>query len=194
MMRILLILGALMTNALAVEIQGERKFNDFKEAQNANEIRWTVESTKVGLFSSDVDGYVLNYSYSADFDEENLILRDLKLTFPIQAMNSDNSSRDDKLHHLCLGLNEFKNIVVYIQGPIFLNDKRQRTYAGTARIRGQDKPFTIAIQNTLEDTTNTLRGESEWSLKSMEIPDPSIAVAKLSDHIQLNINIKHNLK
>lgn len=187
---ILLLSSSLVT---AESFEKEIKHKTFEEAQKAQDIVWTVESTKVGLFSSDVDGYVLNYKYSGNLDKENLILRNMTLTFPISQMNSDSASRDNKLHNKCLGKDQYKNIVVKLTGPIFLKEKRQRVYDGTVLIRGKNKPFKIKIKPSISNNHLVLVAQTTWSLKQLEIPDPSIAVAKLSDDIRININISHKI-
>ena len=184
---------AFVNQSLAKEIRGKVSFSNFEEASKAAHLTWIVESTKVGLFSSDVYGYVLNYSYKAELDEDNKILRNMTLSFPINAMNSDSESRDGKLHTLCMGMPQYKEIVVTIPGPIFLKDHKKRSYTGTVNIRGKNKEFRINFQPKLDEKGFSLVGESEWSLKAIEIPDPSIAVAKLSDEIRLNISLSHAL-
>lgn len=191
---ILVIFIFLSQSVFAEMIQNEINFKNFEDAEKAAHLTWIVESTKVGLFSSDVYGYVLTYKYSAEFDKENKILRDMTLKFPINAMNSDSESRDEKLHNKCLGSSEYKEIVVTIKGPIFLKDKRERDYQGSVLIRGQEKPFKISFTPSLDEKSLTLKAESQWSLKAMEIPDPSIAVAKLSDEIRLKISLSHPLQ
>ncbi len=191
---IFILLFSLSQFTFAAPIEREVNFKNFEDAEKAAHLTWIVKSTKVGLFSSDVYGYVLSYKYSADFDKENMILRDMTLKFPITAMNSDSESRDKKLHNKCMGANEFKEIVVKIKGPIFLKDKRERTYEGTVLIRRKEKPFKIYFAPNTENNQFTLTGKSTWSLKAMEIPDPSISVAKLSDEIRLNISLSHPLQ
>lgn len=187
-------LTVLSLSLSAETIERQVTFDGFEKAEKAADLTWIVESTKVGLFSSDVYGYVLSYKYSGDLDKENMILRDMTLTFPITAMNSDSESRDEKLHEKCMGAKEFKEIVVKIKGPIFLKDKRERNYQGTVLIRGKEKPFEIKFTPHLEENNFALKGKSVWSLKAMEIPDPSISVAQLSDEIRLNISLSHPLK
>ncbi len=178
----------------AAPIEREVNFKNFEDAEKAAHLTWIVESTKVGLFSSDVYGYVLSYKYSADFDKANMILREMTLKFPITAMNSDSESRDEKLHNKCMGAKEFKEIIVKLKGPIFLKEKRERTYEGTVFIRGKEKPFRISFAPNTENNQFTLKGKSTWSLKAMEIPDPSISVAKLSDEIRLNVSLSHPIQ
>jgi len=189
-LNIIVIFFALSLSLQAKILKGEVSFTSFGEAEKVAHLTWIVESTKVGLFSSDVYGYVLNYRYSTEYDEENKILRNMEISFPIKAMNSDNESRDEKLHTICMGLPTHENIVVKIAGPLFLKDKRARAYTGVVTIRGKEKPFTISMTANETSKFIGLKGEAKWSLKKMEIPDPSIAVAKLSDEIRINLSLE----
>ncbi len=179
---------------MAANIEREVYFKNFEEAEKKAHLTWIVESTKIGLFSSDVYGYVLSYKYTAELNKENMVLRNMTLRFPITAMNSDSESRDEKLHNKCMGAKQFKEVLVKITGPIFIKDKRERSYDGTVLIRGKEKPFKISFTSSYDNNQLTLKGKTIWSLKAMEIPDPSIAVAKLSDEIRLNINLSHPLQ
>ncbi len=184
--------------AQAEEISGKKTFPDFSAAEKAAHLTWIVESTKVGLFSSDVYGHVLDYEYSADYDEKTATLKNLTLSFPIVAMNSDSESRDSKLHTLCMGSPTYDKIKVVLPGPISLKEKRKRVYQGQAYIRGKVKPFTIkALAKIINEEGQRVlhfEGKSVWSLQKMEIPDPSIAVAKLSDAIRINFSVPHTFK
>lgn len=175
-------------------LKGEVHHDSFSNAEKASELVWIVESTKVGLFSSDVYGYVLHYEYKGDLDKENGILRNMELVFPITSMNSDSESRDEKLHNKCMGAKEFKSITVKIPGPLFLKDKREREYAGSVMIRGKEKSFKIKMSPDYDGEKLIIKGNTTWSLKGMEIPDPSIAVAQLSDEIRLKIKLNPSLK
>lgn len=177
----------------AIEITGEYSFSDFEKAKKAAHLTWIVESTKVGLFSSDVYGYVLSYKYSGEHNEKDQTLKNLVLSFPIEAMNSDSESRDEKLHTLCMGRPTYDEIKVVIPGPIDLQEEGELFYKGKVMIRGKEKPFGLKASAIIENGKLTFKGKSTWSLKKMEIPDPSIAVAKLSDEIRIRFNIPHTL-
>ncbi|GEM_PF-1642352 len=191
----ILILVVTILGLRAEIITGTSQFDNFEKAQESQEhLKFTVESTKVGLFSSDVDGYVLGYKYTADYDEKNEVLRDLKLGFLIEKMDTDHEGRDTKLHSLCMGLPTYKKIKISFVGPVFLKEKKATTLNGTVAIRGKEKPFTMETTLILMDKKLTIKGKSIWSLKEMEIPDPSIAVAKLSDEIRLDVLLTHSFK
>lgn len=179
---------------LAEPLNGIFASQSYVEAKKAeSQLKFTVESTKVGLFSSDVDGFVKTFSYSADIDKENFILRDIKLSFKAIDMDSDSSDRDSKLHHLCMEVTKYPNIKIRFERPIFLRDKKVNEVLGIVSIRGKEKSFKAKVQSITNPKGFKLRILSDWSLKEMEIPDPSILVAKLSDEIKISVVIDHKL-
>ena len=158
--------------------------------ESSEYLHFIVESTKVGIFSSDVDGYVKDYSYSAKYDDKNEIIREMKIIFQVKSMDTDNESRDEKLHNLCMSHKKFPQVVLSVPGPLFLKGAKPYKYEGVALIRGKKKPFTIELVVEKQQNGKTIiSGESAWSLKDMEISDPSIAVATLSDEIRIKIKI-----
>ena len=172
----------------ATELSGVIKTESFEEAKkHQQQLKFIVESTKVGLFSSDVDVYVKEFQYKADFDKENLIIRDIEVVFKTSSMDTESEGRDEKLHNLCLSQDQFPTITIQIAGPLFLKDARPQTVSGIAMIRGKEKNFTIELFKKIDNDHFYLTGKTIWSLKEMEIPDPSIAVAKLSDDIRIEI-------
>lgn len=167
------------------------KYNSFEEAKEAtSQLKFIVESTKAGLFASDVDGYVKEFSYTAKLDEKHMILSDMTIKIKVAAMDTDNESRDTKLHNLCLSHKEYPEIIVKVPGPLFLKETRTHKYKGSVYIRGKEKSFEIELSQHLENGKMIVSGETIWGLKTMEIPDPSILVAKLSDEIRIQIKIE----
>tara|TARA_R110002072_G_scaffold534_6_gene3945 strand:+ start:122945 stop:123484 length:540 start_codon:yes stop_codon:yes gene_type:complete len=170
-------------------------YSNFEEAKAApTQLKFIVESTKAGIFSSDVDGYVKSFSYSYNFDKKNMIMRNMEIKFKAQSMDTDGESRDEKLHNLCMSYKEYPEVIVKVQGPLFLKDAKSRTYSGVAIVRGKEKNFKITISQKLENGQLKVTGNTSWSLKEMEIPDPSIAIAKLSDEIRIQFQINESLK
>lgn len=191
MMRSLIFFLSLLSFSIcAKEIKGVVKYQGLEEAKKGeSQLIFIVESTKAGLFSSDVDGYVKEFSYSANYDEKNQILTDMKIIIKAESMDTDNESRDEKLHNLCLSVKDYPSIVVNVAGPLFLKDARPRKYQGVALIRGKEKIFEIEMNQRFENQRITISGEATWGLKAMEIPDPSIMIAKLSDEIRIKFKI-----
>lgn len=180
----------------AKEINKEISYKSYDQAKSSkNRLQFIVESTKAGLFSSDVDGYVKVFSYSADLDDKNMILRNMKIVFNPKTMDTDDESRDKKLHNLCMSYKKYPQVEINVQGPMFLKTSKPQKYKGTVKIRGKVKPFEIEL---LSENKNSeyimIKGNANWSLKGMEIPDPSIFIAKLSDEIRIQISIKEKIK
>lgn len=174
-------------------LEGKIQYDSFEKAKKSgdNQLKFIVTSTKVGLFSSDVDGYVKNYSYRADYDEKNHILRNMVITIQTAAMDTDGEGRDEKLHNLCLSHKDYPTIEVKLLGSLYLESKRPSMMKGEVLIRGKKKPFSMEVENGFDDKGFFVKGKTTWSLKGMEIPDPSIAVAKLSDDIRIHFSFRH---
>ncbi|PIK14863.1 YceI family protein [Halobacteriovorax sp. JY17] len=193
---ILILYILLSTNIFAENFQGEVSSKTFHEAkEKKSRLQFIVVSTKAGMFSSDVDGYVKTFSYQSEFDSKNLILRNMKINFKASSMDTDGGSRDEKLHNLCMDVSKFPKVEISVGGPLFLKDSRKRSYNGTVKIRGKEKKFQIELSTTrASNDTYQIKGSSTWSLKEMGIPDPSIFIAKLSDEIKINILINESIK
>jgi len=174
----------------AEEFTGEKNYKSWELAKKASSrIQFIVESTKAGIFSSDIDGYVKRFNFSGDFDKKNLILRNMKVSFNAKEMDSDNDSRDEKLHNLCMNKKLFPIVEIIVIGPLFLKSLKPSKLPGTALIRGKKKAFTIEIKGEYKDGQLSIGGKTVWGLKEMEIPDPSIFIAKLSNEIRINIKL-----
>lgn len=191
---ILIFLIAISFNSFGKDLKETINYDSFEKAKNGkSQLKFIVESTKAGLFSSDVDGYVKEFDYSAKLDEKNMIMTDMVISFAVEKMDTDNESRDTKLHDLCMSAKEFPRVEVRVPGPLFLKEARPHKYQGVVIIRGNERPFEIELSQNLEGNKMIITGHSVWGLKSMGIPDPSIMVAKLSDEIRIHIKIAETL-
>lgn len=193
---------------LKIELSSSKNFENFTEAQKGHEgissplsegLAFTVVSTKIGIFSSRVLGLVKNYESKAQYKKDKL--ENMNIVFPIQSMDSDSESRNKKLHELCLGFPEFTNIEVKAKGPLLISateSGEEEEIDGTILIRGKEKniKLKIKIYKTTLNNESWLRaeGESILSIKELEIPDPSIAIAKVSDEIEVKFKINIPLK
>lgn len=198
---ILLAFLSLSHALLAYEIKGHQKYSDWKEAREAaSQLKFTVVSTKIGLFSSDVDGYVKEFNYSAQYLPQESVVKEMKISFLVKDLDTDHQSRDEKLHQLCLSVNEYPQIEVNLPGPLQLNGLNQVELEGDAYLRGKHKKIKVKMMvKKMSDSGQSgekkehleITGSSVWDLFEMEIPDPSIAVAKLSPAININFKIIH---
>lgn len=171
------------------------KYEGFDKAKSGTQrLKFIVESTKVGLFSSDVDGYVKSFSYNVEVDPKRGILRNMSIEFPVAQMDTDHEDRDYKLHHKCMGVESNPEIKIKVEGSLFAKSKRPQVLQGQVFIRGKWKPFSIEFKTEINKDNILVSGKSSWSLKEMEIPDPSIAVATLSDEIRIEVQFELPIK
>lgn len=182
-----ILLLLISTNLLAKTVQGNFSYKSFAEAEGANnQLEFIVESTKVGIFSSDVNGYVKSFSYSADYNAKSSLMKNMKIIFETAQMDTDGEDRDFKLHNLCMEVKKYPKLEILVPKILFIKNVREQNLEGIAKIRGKDKKIKINIKVTQGANILRVTGSSVWSLKEMEIPDPSIAVATLSDEIRVN--------
>lgn len=184
----------LMPRSFAENIKAHFEYKDWDQAENAqNRLQFVVESVKAGFIASDVDGYAKKFSYSADFDQKKLILKRIRMVIEVNSMDTDNQSRDEKLHNLCMSYKDFPRLELGLDEEISIKNPQTQTYQGWVNIRGKKKKFSIELTSKLEEGILSIEGKSEWSLKEMEIPDPSIFIAKLSDSIRIHIKIQEKI-
>jgi len=174
---------------LSKEVNFSVNNETFSSAKNnRNQLQFSVTSTKVGLFSSDVPGYVKNFNVKYDIRNE-MMIQNANISFAIDSMDTDNTTRDEKMKNLCLGMSQFQRIEVRINKPFSLKDNDEFNIPGEVLIRGKWNPITIGVVVKKEGKELMLKMTSEWSLQKLSIPDPSILVAKLSDEIKINATI-----
>ncbi len=176
----------------AKDLKGGFSFSNFDQAKKSDtQLKFTVVSTKVGLFSSEVDGYVKAFQYEADYDDANQILRNMVIRFDPKMMDTDGESRDEKLHSLCMEAEKYPEVKVLIENAAFLKDTREQVYSSKVFLRGKQFEIPVKMKVSFDEETQQIivAGSSQWSVQAMGIPDPSIAVAKLSDEIEINFQL-----
>lgn len=192
----LYLLMLLCTTSLSfgqVKINQKFSFDSFEKAKKAsNKLKFTVVSTKVGLFSSDVDGYALQFDTIAEMNDKTV--KGMAIRIPSAQLNTDSGSRDDKLHELCLSAKKYPEIIVKINGEYDYTTGKAQKLPATVNIRGKEKPTTVEIEASSNGDFLLVEAKSIWKLSEMEIPDPSIAVAKLSDEIKIYVKLQLPIK
>ncbi len=188
----LLFMTCLPKGLQAKELKGGFSFSNYDQAKGSDtQLKFTVVSTKVGLFSSEVDGYVKSFQYQANYDDKNQILRDMVIRFDPKMMDTDGESRDEKLHEKCMEANQYPEVKVVIKSGAFLQEAREHTYSSVVYLRGKEFEVPVKMKAIFDKDSQQIIvvGSSQWSVQSMGIPDPSIAVAKLSDEIDIHFQL-----
>lgn len=167
----------------AKEVRGHFLIKDYDTGiKNTNKVVFEGESTKMGLITTKWDGVVKDFSVVLEEDEN--AVKTIHLSFPISSMDTDNNSRNEKMQKMCLEEEKYKDIQVKIPGPIILDGKENK-YQGSIFIRGKEKPLEVKLTaNKIGDKIIAM-GNAQLSFKDLEIPDPSILIAKVADAITI---------
>ena len=154
----------------------------FEAAKNSSDyIRFEVFSTKVGIFTSRIPGYVLSAQASAQVSDNAVSQMEIKMKS--SSLNTDSDSRDEKLHELCLSVKDFPDIKVLIEQNIVIGE--EVNVPAKIFIRSKTKNIQVKLKTMREGNTLFATGEATLGLKELEIPDPSIAIAKLENKINI---------
>jgi polyisoprenoid-binding protein YceI len=189
----LIVFFSFIFNSQAVEIKKLYSFSNFELAQkDSNQLKFTIESTKVGLFSSDVDGYALKFSARAQINNE--VLSNMEIKIPSASLNTDSDSRDEKLHDHCLSIKRYPDIKIQLKGTYDLSKGGAKTLPGTVFIRGNERVVNVELESSSNGDFIMVQAKSVWMFSKMNIPDPSIAIAKVSDEIKINVKLQLPLK
>jgi hypothetical protein len=174
----------LLLSFSALALQNKISSQTYDEAKaKTTQLEFMVTSTKVGIFTSYVYGYVKEFNYFAA--RAGNTLTNMKVEFSVNSMTTDHGDRDEKLHNLCMSSDKYPMLVMTIPGPLKLEEGLPQELEGVALIRGKQKTFKVQAVYTKKLVVLN----STWSLKEMEIPDPSIAVATLGDDIKIKVQI-----
>lgn len=169
------------------------KTNSYKQASTQDQfLKFTGSSTKLGFITTSFDGFAREFQ--VDYELKNTAtdnaINSLAITIPVQALDTDNSSRDEKLHDFCLNAKEFKHIKAQTTETISLQEvKNQQT---TLALTIKDKILKIpALYSVIRmEKGFEISFSTEFSIKESSIPDPSIAIAKVKDLIKIEGRIK----
>lgn len=156
---------------------------DFKEASKASTyFKFTSESTKFGLVTTDFEGYARKAQL--DYTPKGNIVENLVLNIEVKELDTDNSSRNEKMQEECLEYKKFPQIKVTIPS-LDLSAKAQNVEA-FMNVRGKSVPLKIAITK-VDD--KTFEGKTSFKLTDAGIPDPSIAIAKVRDRFDIEFQV-----
>jgi polyisoprenoid-binding protein YceI len=159
-------------------------FEDAKKQQEF--LKFIGTSTKLKFFSSTFEGFAKKYSVKSTMseDKKSKNLTELVVTITASELDTDNSSRNEKMQSLCLDSAHFPTITAKLKQPVSLSETSGMAFidltvkSKTIEVKA---PYTIRIEKgvTLIDFHTT------FSVKEAGITDPSIAIARLEDAIEL---------
>jgi len=186
-MKILTLLFALAFAFGPVARAEELKINsaNFEEAEKSeNYFKFVGHSRKLGIIGTSFEGYAK--SVTLQLERKNSRYENVKLTIPVLQIDTDNSSRNEKMWNTCLNAVEFPEISVSFASPIEANLPSQEV-AATMKVRGESVPLIVKLSRS-ED--GRVKGTTSFKLSEAKIPDPSILVASVRDEFEIEFSVK----
>jgi len=164
----------------------EFNFGSFQEARKAPSVlKFEIISTAV-LFSHTVHGYAKSFSITGDLKDKTVA--NVVVTFKAKSLDTENESRDIKLHEFCLDYEKYPEVSVKIAGPLAI-DGSKKSVDAVMLIRGKEKKIPVDIKVSREKNGLYVEGGTVVTYPYLEIPDPSIFVATLDKDIKITFKI-----
>lgn len=186
-----LIVLLVCASAQAATLKALIRHKDYETAlKHPNQIRFSMQSTKLGLLASEFVGVVKQFDASCE--QEGEILHHGKITFKASQMDTDLGARNRKMLDLCLDNVKFPEITVDFSTSTLRTDGTPRKVKGQISIRGKRYPIEATLSATPGKQGVTIHGNSAVELSALGIPDPSIAVAKVRDRVDLSFQVTLN--
>ena len=182
-MKIIFCILMLFQVVIAKEISVE--YQSYDEALNGkNIIVFDMESTKAGIITTAFKGVVK--SFKMNFDLTDKVIKNSELYFFVANMDTDNNSRNEKMHDLCFSSATFPDISVEL-GDIPYGVS---TLNGKISLRGKEYPILVNVDVSRIQEKVIVKFKSEVSLKKLNIPDPSIFIASVRDLVELSGSVE----
>jgi hypothetical protein len=167
-------------------VQKTFTFRDYEHAKSSNQfIKFYMESTKAGLVTTSFEGLVKKFTLR--YDKQETELNSGLISFDVLQIDTDSDGRNEKMHNKCFSKDQYPQIKVQLGERIEIG--KEKKIPATIQIRGKQKAIWVTIKAAREGDKIRVSGTSTLGLKNLEIPDPSIWIAKVRDQIDLSFNV-----
>jgi methyltransferase len=161
---------------------------EYKQAKGSDQfVKFESTSTKLGFITTSFDGYAKKVS--VHYERKNELVTNLKVEIPVDQLDTDLSARNEKMLKEILAHNTHPTITVQSMSPITLKEGQQEVELVYV-IKGQSTTKKTTITMTKQDQIYLIKGHTSVGLKELNLPDPSIAIAKVRDLFDLSFAIK----
>jgi polyisoprenoid-binding protein YceI len=157
------------------------ELRDLGGARADTYLRFVLHSRKAGFINTAVEGYVRDFHVSYEWTGD--AARRAQAHFATRELRTDNSGRDEKMWTRCLDADRYPEIEVQLDGDVPVG--RSVDVPGRIRIRGAWHSLRLSAHVQRAHGTLVLGGEATVKLSELDIPDPSIWIAKVDDTVQL---------
>jgi polyisoprenoid-binding protein YceI len=148
-------------------------------------LRFVLHSKKAGFINSQVEGYVHDFDVSYDWTGTAATRGDVG--FAVRAMRTDNGGRDDKMWSFCLDAEHHPRVQLTLDGDIPLG--RRVEVPARIYIRGAWHPLRVTAELQRAEDKLIVAGAATVKLSELNIPDPSIWIAKVDNTIELTFHV-----
>lgn len=157
-------------------------------------LKFFVKSTKAGIITTTVDGVVKEFNIDTQVfrSSEKTTINKAHVSFSVSSMDTDNSSRDDKLQNYCLEKDNFPQIQVTIKKPfVQLALMKEESIGGLLMIRGKSFPLELKVHFEVVDSRPVIVGNAQFKISEVGVPDPSIWIARVHDEVQISFKLPY---
>lgn len=159
-------------------------YSDAKKSESY--LKFEMASTKVGLFTTHFTGYAKKFSVSGN-KKQNLV-SDATVEFNVDQLDTDTDGRNEKMWNHCLDISHHPKVSIKLKESISI-DGVERSIPAIINLRGEDHAIQLVVKATKEENKLLVDIKGELSIKELNIPDPSIAIASVRDAIDISAHI-----
>lgn len=190
-MKFLLLALLFSTSVFAKSYNQTFSNDDFYKAKTGTSfLRFDMKSTKMGMITTDFYGVAKKFAVS--FDLRKKTIKNAVVSFKVADLDTDVNDRNKKMYNLCFEKNKYPHLIVTLNNSIRIG-KNKKTIPATMNVRGKNKAINVLIETVKKGKRLIVTGVSQVSLKELEIPDPSIWIAKVDDKVELKFNFEVSL-
>ena len=146
-----------------------------------------MASTKIGLITTSFVGYAKKFSIN--YELEGKMVKTARITLSIDHFDTDSDGRNETLKTDCFNYKKFPEIMILVTDPIPI-DGKEHSIPAIMNLRGTDKPILVKVKAQRDGRKMTADITGIVSLANLEIPDPSILVAKVHDQVELKAHLE----
>ncbi|WP_185903108.1 isoprenylcysteine carboxylmethyltransferase family protein [Bacteriovorax stolpii] len=159
-------------------------YNEAKK--NESFLKFQSTSTKLGLISTNFDGYAKDFKINYQLEQDHL--KDLEVSVAVKSLDTDVGSRDDKMHNQIMDAEKYPELKASYTGPVELTEGTQTiNMIFTIKDKKVSRPVTFTVSK--KDSKILVNGSAKLGLQEMGLPDPSIMIAKVRDLFDIEFNV-----
>lgn len=158
--------------------------SSYDEAKKApTYFKFIGESTKFGLVTTSFDGHATKGELRFDSTKDKL--ENIVLTVDAKGLDTDNSSRNSKMWEQSLESEKYPKITIKIKE--IKASMPEQEVDGEMLVRDTKLPLKI---NIIKIDDKNFKGSSKFKFTDANIPDPSIAVAKVKKQFDIEFQVR----